>query len=121
MRGDSKLHERYRSLYGRFPGWYRKQFPLRLTHQQRVTLILGATEFFDPDYRKAMIPFLEAYLEKPVAPTQIAACQLLASMPEAASPALPALQRLTTSAEPWVSQAAQTATDRISSLTRKSE
>ena len=121
MQGDSKLYERYRSLHARLPAWYQKRFPLRLTHQQKVTLILGATEFFDPDYQKAVLPFLVAYLEKPEVPGQIAACEVLANMPEAASPALPALKCLTTSAEPSVCQAAQTATDRIMSLKRKPE
>jgi hypothetical protein len=113
MRGDSKLYEQYRSLYARFPAWYQNRFPLRLTHQQKVTLILGATEFFDPDYQKAIISFLIPYLEKPDTLAQVAACELLASMPEAASPALPALKHLTSSAEPAVSQEAQTAIDRI--------
>ena len=112
-RGDSKLYERYRVLYTRFPAWYQNHFPLRLTQQQRVTLILGSTEFFDLDYQKAMIPFLIAYLDKPDAPSQIAACELLANMPEAASLALPGLKRLTTSAEPSVCQAAQIAVNRI--------
>ena len=121
MRSDSKLYERYRSLYPKFPAWYQKQFPLRLTHQQKVTLILGATEFFDQDYRKAMIPFLVVYLQKPAAPAQVAACQLLTAMPEAAGPALRALQRLTTSSEPSVCHAAQSAADRITSLKTKSD
>ncbi len=120
MRGDPKFYERYRSLYPRFPSWYQNRFPLRLTHQQRVTLILGATEFFDLDYQKAIVPFVVAYLERPDAPSQVAACELLANMPEAASPALPALKRLTTSAELSVSQAAQTAADRITSRKGKS-
>jgi hypothetical protein len=121
MLGDSKLYERYRSVYARLPAWYQNRFSLRLTHQQRITLILGAIEFLDPDYQKAMIPFLVDYLEKPDAHAQVAACELLANLPEAASPALPALTRLTTSAEPSVSQAAQTAIGRITSLKEKSE
>jgi hypothetical protein len=121
MLGDSKPYERYRSVYARLPAWYQNRFPLRLTHQQRVTLILGAIEFLDPDYQKAMVPFLVAYLEKPDAPAQVAACELLANMPEAASPAQPTLKRLTTSTEPSVSQAAQTAIDRITSPKEKSE
>jgi len=120
MRGDSKLYEQYRVLYARLPAWYQSRFPLRLTHQQRVTLILGATEFFDSDFQKAMIPLLVAYLEKPDAPGQVAACQVLANMPEAGWPALPALKRLTTSADPSVRQAAQTATERITSRKGKS-
>jgi hypothetical protein len=121
MRSDSKLYEQYRSLYPKLPAWYQSRFPLRLSHQQKVTLILGATEFLDPDYQKAMIPFLVAYLEKPDPVGQVAACQLLANMPEAAGPALPALKRLTISAEPLVSQAAQTASDRITSVKGRSE
>ena len=118
---DSKLYDEYRSLYPRFPAWYQKRFPLRLTHQQRVTLILGATEFFDLDYQKALIPFLVEYLEKPDASVQVAACELLANMPQAASPALPALERLKTSVEPSVSQAAWSALNRIASPREKAE
>jgi hypothetical protein len=84
-----------------------------LPHQQKITLILGATEFFDPDYQKAIIPFLIDYVEKSDAPPQIAACELLANMPKTAAPALPALKRLLASADPAVCQAAQPATDRI--------
>lgn len=113
MQGDSKLYEQYRVLYPKLPAWYQSRFPLRLTHPQKVTLILGATEFFDPEYQKAIIPFLIAYVEKSDAPAQIAACDLLANMPKTAPPALPALKRLTTSAGPAVCQAAQTAIDQI--------
>jgi len=113
MQGDSKLYVQYRVLYPKLPAWYQNRFPLRLTHPQKVTLILGATEFFDPEYQKAIIPFLIDYLEKSEASAQIAACELLANMPKTAAPALPALKRLTTSAGPAVCQAAQIATDRI--------
>jgi hypothetical protein len=113
MRRDSKLYEQYRSLHPKLPTWFRTRFPLRLTHQEEVILILGATEFFEPDYQKAMLPFLFAYLERPDPKGQVAACQVLASMPEVASPALPTLKHLTTSADPSVCEAAQAAVDRI--------
>ena len=113
MRDDSKFYRQYRSFYPRLPGWYQNRFPLRLTYQQRVTLVLGATEFFDPSYQQTMIPFLIPYLEQPDAAGQVAACQLLANMPEAAAPALPGLQRLSSSSDVRVSQAAQTACRRI--------
>jgi hypothetical protein len=116
---DSKLYEQYRVLYPKLPAWYRNLFPLRLTHQQEVTLILGAIDFFDPDYQKSIIPFLVPYLEKPDVSSQIAACWLVGSMPEAAAPALPTLRHLTNSAEPSVCQAAQAAIDRITSLKGK--
>jgi hypothetical protein len=121
MRGDSKLYEQYRSFHAKLPAWYRNRFPLGLTHQQKVTLVLGAIEFLDPDYQKAMVPFLVAYLEKPQVRRQVAACGLLANMPEAASLALPALTRLTASADPTVCQAAGFAIDRISSEQRKTQ
>jgi len=113
MQRDSGLYERYRAVYPRFPVWYQNRFPLRLTHQQRVTLILGSTEFFDLDYQRAMVPILIGDLERPDALAKVAACQLLTTMPEAASSALPALSRLTSSSELPVSQAAQTAEARI--------
>jgi hypothetical protein len=120
-RGDSKFYERYRLLHPRLPAWYQQHFPLKLTHQQKVTLVLGATEFFDLDYQKAMVPYLIADLEKPDVAGQVAACELLANMPEAASPALPALKRLTTSPDLSVSRAAQTAINRITSVKGKPE
>ena len=46
----------------------------------------------------------------------LAACQLLAKMPEVASSALPALKPLTTSSDVSVGQAAQAAITRITSL-----
>ena len=113
MQQDSQLYERYRMIHPKLPAWYRNWFPLRLTPQQRATLILGSTEFFDADYQKAVVPMLAGYLEKPDPRAQIAACELLAQMPEAAAPALPALTQLTRSPEPSVSQAAQAAIDRI--------
>ena len=121
MGRDSQLYQRYRSLHPRLPSWYQSRFPLRLTHQQEVALVLGSTEFFDLDYQKAMVPFIVDYLEKPDASSQVAACELLAKMTEVASPALPALKRLTAYAEPLVGQAAQAATDHITSLKGKSE
>jgi hypothetical protein len=113
MQGDSRFYEKYRAIYPRLPGWYQNRFPLRLTLTQKVALILGSTEFFDVDYQTAMIPFVIAELERPDPAAQIAACQLLASMPQAASPALPALTRLTTSPNLAVAQAAQAAVARI--------
>lgn len=110
---DSKLYERYRVLHPKLPSWYRNWFPLKLTHQQRVTLILGVTEFLDLDYQRAMVPFLIEDLEKPDARAQIAACEILSKMPEAAVPAMPILKGLTASAEPSLSQAAQAAVGRI--------
>ena len=116
MRDDSKFYRHYRLFYPRLPPWYQNRFPLRLTYQQRVTLVLGSTEFFEPSYQKTMIPFLVAYLEQPDTAGQVAACQLLANMPEAAAPALPGLKRLSSSSDLRVSQAAQTACRRILSL-----
>lgn len=121
LQDDSRLYEQYRQIHPKFPAWYRNWFPLKLTHQQRVMLILGSTEFFDAEYQKAIVPFLVPYLEKPDAPHEIAACDLLAQMPEAAAPALPVLNRLTASAEPSVAQAAQAAVARIISVKRGSE
>jgi hypothetical protein len=106
---DSKLYEHYRIIHPKLPSWYQNRFPLRLTHPQRVTLILGAVEFLDQDYQKAMVPFLIDQLEQPDGPAQVAACELLAKMSESAAPALPTLKRLAASADLAVSQAAQTA------------
>jgi hypothetical protein len=78
-----------------------------------MMLVLGATEFFEPSYQKAMIPSLIAYLEQPDPRGQMAACLLLANMPEAAAPALPGLNRLSSSSDVRVSQAAQVACRRI--------
>ena len=113
MQGDSKFYEQYRLIYRGLPGWYQNRFPLKLTHQQKVTLILGSTDFLGLDYQKAMVPFIISYLEKPDINAQVAACQLLTSMPEAGSPAVPALERLSASTELSVAQAAQTALVRI--------
>jgi hypothetical protein len=113
MQGDSRFYEKYRAIYPRLPSWYQNRFPLKLTHQQKVALILGSTEFFDVDYQVAMIPFVIAELEQADPTAQIAACQLLASMPKAAFPALPALTRLTACTNLAVSQPAQTAVARI--------
>jgi len=106
---DSKLYEQYRVIHPKLPSWYQNRFPVKLTHPQRVTLILGAVEFLDQDYQKAMVPFLIDQLEKADAPAQVAACELLAKMSATAIPALPTLKRLTASADPSVSQAAQVA------------
>jgi hypothetical protein len=114
-RRDSKFYERYRIIYPKLPPWYQNRFPLRLTYQQRVTLILGATQFLDLDYQKAMIPFIVADLQQTDPAGQVASCQLLGSMPESASSALPTLNRLTTSSEISVNQAAQTAFRAIAS------
>jgi hypothetical protein len=82
---------------------------------------VGATEFLDLDYQKAMIPFVVAYLDQSNSDCQGAACTLLGSMPEAAAPALPALQRLSTSDDISISQTASAAIDRIKSVKGKSE
>ncbi len=110
---DSPLYARYRVIYPKLPGWYQRRFPLRLTPQQRITLVLGATEFLDGDYQKAMIPFLVTYLERPDSAQPIAACELLGNMPEAALAALPILKPLTTCNELSIAQAAQAAVNRI--------
>lgn len=110
---DSTLYERYRAVHPRLPAWYRNQFPLRLSHQDRMTLILGATDFLDRDYQMAMVPFLIADLEKSNVSAQVAVCQLLANMPSVSSPAFPLLRHLSVSPEPSVSQAAQSAINRI--------
>jgi len=113
MRSDSTIYQWYRSIYSRFPLWYQQRFPVRLTHQQEVTMVLGAVEFFQPDYEKAMVPFVIAQLDKPDPARKVAICELLAKMSGAAAPGLPALRRLTTSTEPVVREAARIAVDRI--------
>lgn len=110
---DSGFYEHYRSIYPRLPAWYQNHFPLRLTRAQRSTLVLGATEFFEPDYQNALVPFLVNYLAKPDPATRIAASEVLAGMPQAALAALPLLQQLTTSPDQDVSRAAQAAIYRI--------
>ena len=116
MRDDSRFYGQYRLFYPKLPTWYQNRFPLRLTYQQRMTVVLGATEFFEPSYQKTMVPFLIACLENPDARGQVAACLLLANMPEVAAPALPGLRHLSSSSDVRVSQAAQTACRRILSV-----
>lgn len=118
---DSPLYARYRLLHPKLPSWFQSRFPLRLTPQQRVTLVLGGADFLDVDCQRAMTPFLVGYLHKSDIPAQIAACELLGNMPEAALPALPALKPLTSSAELSLSQSAQAAINRIAQANAKSQ
>jgi hypothetical protein len=115
MQSDSRFYERYRAVYPRLPAWYQNRFPIKLTHQQKAALILGSIDFFEVDYQAAMVPFVIEKLQEPDPSAQIAACQLLAGMAQASSPALSALARSTTCTNLAVSQAAQIAITRIMS------
>lgn len=111
--GDSRLYRSYRGLYPMLPAWYQQHFPLRLTPQQRSTLILGAIDFFDTDYQKSLVPFLAGYLQMRDPAVQVAACELLGAMPQAALETRPALQRLATESDLQVSGAARAALSRL--------
>lgn len=110
---ESAFYERYRTLHPNLPAWYRKWFPLRLTNQQRVVLILGSVEFFDAQYQKEIVPFLIPFLKAQDSRARIAACQLLGQMPEAAGTALPVLNTLSAAAEPVLAEASQAAALKI--------
>jgi hypothetical protein len=121
MGRDSRIYAGYRALYPKLPRWYQSRFRLRPTSEQRGTLILGASDFLDSGYQAQMVPYIVGYLEQPNMDAQVAACELLASMPGAASTALPVLNRLSASSDASVSQAAQAALSRITPPQKKQD